>query len=427
MTEAAMTTDEAKTAAIAGGQRPAVQGPEAARPDSARPALPVRSPATRRVMVTSFAVLAVLILFTALQYGFPGLTAKGHTTKDYDAFYVAGRMFWEGRLPDAYVARLLIPAQREIIGASSFMPWTYPPQFNLLTAALGLLPIWLGYLLLSAGSLMFYVAVLRRIAGKDYGLALLVLFPAVAICARTGQNGFLIGGLVGLCLMTAGQRRMVGGVSLALLTVKPHLVALLVLHLALAKRWRVFAVMVPVLVLLLGLSTLVFGVEIWPAFLHGAAEAKGFLLAGAYPLFRMVSFFSALETAGVPARIALGLQGVSALLAAGALVWMHRRGLPENQLAGLAVLLCFFVSPYAYDYDLPMAGMGFALLLADFRKAATAGETAMVLLAFWAATGSSYLTFLRENEDPLSMNFWPLLVAVPVIWRVLERGRRAAA
>jgi hypothetical protein len=102
----------------------------------------LRSP---RIRWAIYLACLVQILFTTVEYLFPQAIRGQLPMKDYDAFHVAGLMYWEGILPDAYRAETLTAAQTRLTGSAMFMPWTYPPHFNLLTAGLALLPVWLGY------------------------------------------------------------------------------------------------------------------------------------------------------------------------------------------------------------------------------------------------------------------------------------------
>ena len=49
-------------------------------------------------------------------------------------------------------------------GATGFMPWTYPPQYDLLLAPFAFLPVGVGYLLFTAATLALYLVTLRAIA-----------------------------------------------------------------------------------------------------------------------------------------------------------------------------------------------------------------------------------------------------------------------
>ena len=77
-----------------------------------------------------------------------------------------------------------------------FMPWTYPPQFDLLLAPLAFLPTWAAYALFTGTTLAAYLITLRKLAGEFFPQVLVILFPAVAITIGCGQNGLLTGALI---------------------------------------------------------------------------------------------------------------------------------------------------------------------------------------------------------------------------------------
>src|SRR5438876_3443122 len=58
---------------------------------------------------------------------------------DFDAFYIVAQRVWLGDVEQAYHFDRLIKMQMDkYSGKFSFMPWTYPPQFDLLFAPLAL-------------------------------------------------------------------------------------------------------------------------------------------------------------------------------------------------------------------------------------------------------------------------------------------------
>lgn len=332
---------------------------------------------------------AAQILFTTLEFAFP-IQIRGEVQmKDYDAFYVAGRMFWDGSLFDAYRTETLFEAQRRITGTESFMPWTYPPQFNLVTAVLALMPLWLGYALFTTATFLAYVLVLRRLAGDRWIIVLLALFPSVVICIRTGQNGFLMGALLGLFALLMLDRRTVAGLPLALLTIKPHYLPGIGLYLLFRGEWRIIATGAAATVAILGLATVTFGTGIWPAFLGAIPEAGHYLELGAYPLFRMTSVYAALHTLGLAPGVAMGVQVAVGLAGLGVLAWAGRQGWPPRQVLGVALMGSLFFSPYAYDYDLPILGVALAVLLGDILARGTSRQIAVLLMGCWATTFAS--------------------------------------
>ena len=145
------------------------------------------------------------------------------------------------------------------------------------------------------------------------------------------------------------------------MSVKPHLAPAFALYAVATRRWSAVAVAALTAALASALATAALGPRIWIAFFQGASEARGFLEAGAYPLYRMVSLYAALPSLGVSAPASMAVHGAVALLAL-AMVWTAvRRRMPPAQFLGLTALASLLVSPYAYDYDLPIGGIALAL------------------------------------------------------------------
>lgn len=370
---------------------------------------------TPRVQAMVLVSCLGLILFTAFEYAFPELVRGERVMKDYDAFFVAGRMFWAGRLEDAYFAKSLIAAQAEIVGAQSFMPWTYPPHFNAVTALLALMPVWLGYTIFTSITFCFYLAMLRRLASHLFIVVLIFTFPAATICIRTGQNGFLIAGLMAYFISSLQHRNVRAGFSLALLSIKPHFLPLAYLLAALRGQWNVVLGGLACTALLLSLSTGLFGFGIWPAFQNAILEAGAFLRGGVYPLFRMTSLYAALHTLGVPPNIALTAQMALGLIGVGTVFVAKIRLWPRNQLLATAVMASLFISPYAYDYDLQILGVALALLMPDLWAKASTKQVLVLLVGCWLASVFGFFgpseegTPLELRSDHPALNFWFLL------------------
>ncbi|HSF63793.1 MAG TPA: glycosyltransferase family 87 protein [Paracoccaceae bacterium] len=389
-----------------------------------------------RIRLMILILCAAQIIFTTLEFAFPIEIRGAVKMKDYDAFHVAGRMFWEGILIEAYQTDTLFEAQRRITGTESFMPWTYPPQFNLVTAVLALMPVWLGYALFTVVTFVAYVLALRRLAGPRYIIVMLALFPAMVICIRTGQNGFLIGALLGLFAILMLDRRTVAGLPLALLTIKPHYLPGIGLYLLFTGQWRIIALGAGATAVIMGAATLAFGADIWPAFLAAIPEAGYFLELGAYPLFRMTSVYAAMHTLGLPPAMAMAAQLSVGLAGLGVLVWAWRRGWPPRQLLGVAVMGSLFFSPYAYDYDLPILGVALALLMPDLIARGTARQIAVMLMGCWATTfaslgmalsdtGTATVLSQRMQEMPPSLGAWVLIPVCLLVIRIIRQPEQA--
>lgn len=343
-----------------------------------------------------------LMMFSAIEFAFP-IELRGKIFMvDYHAFYVAGRMFWEGHLSDAYRAEALFVAQQRIVGGQSFMPWTYPPHFNFITAGLALVPVWLGYALFISISFAAYFWATKRLAGSQHTFVILALFPAILACIRTGQSGLLVGALMAGSMLLLLAGRASAGVPLALLTIKPHFLPAIGLYLLLRGQWRVITVGALVTLALALAATAAFGAGIWNDFLGAVGEAGGFLTQGLYPLYRMTSLYAALFMLGMAPDVAMVLQIALGLCWLGLLVLASRAGWPPRHLLATAVIGSLFLSPYAYDYDLPIFGVAVALLAADLTQRASSAQLSFFILLAWVTSGISLIFSLSASEPTIA-------------------------
>lgn len=337
------------------------------RPISPAPAAQASAPLLGPLVLFTL-VLAFVgqILLIALQLAVPSLAPAGPPQLlDFQVFHIAGQLAWAGDLAAAYDPVQFWAHTRALTGSPDRMLWPYPPHFNLVTAPLALLPLWLSYVLFTGGSLLCYVLALRRLAGGQHALVLAMLFPAIIICIRIGQNAFFIGALMAWWASLALAGRTLAGVPLGLLTVKPQFLPGIGIYLLLRGQWRIIAVGGLVAALALALATLLLGTGVWLDFVHVMGELSRYLSRGLYQYHRMTSLYAALFVLTGDARLALAGQiGLAALLAVGLLL-ASRRGWPARHLLAAAVMASTLMSPYGYDYDLPVMGAGIALLAPD--------------------------------------------------------------
>lgn len=387
----------------------------------------VATPFVVRMLLLS---LVAVMLSKALRYA--GLLPAQELT-DFDAFHVAGRMVWRGDIAQAYHLPTLLEAQKALTGEQAFLPWTYPPPFNLVVAALAPLPISLAYLVFAGSTLAAYLLVLRRIAGPHFATVVVALAPALFIAVAGGQNGFLTGTLIGLTALGLLGGRALAGLPLGLMVIKPHLAVGLAVCALVLRRWRCLGLAAATAALALALSTLMLGPAIWPAFVGGVEEAKAFLAAGAYPLFRMISVYAWLRSLDLPAALALAAQMATAVAVLILLALWN--GMPRRQVVGLAAMASLFVSPYAYDYDLPLYGIALALLLPDLLRQARRGEVLVLFALGWIVGGYGIVaTPLHEalsgsalvTSVGISLAAPPFLLLLALVWRILRRTQTLA-
>jgi hypothetical protein len=326
------------------------------------------------------AILAVCLAIKALWFSRLGAW-HDRTLVDFDAFYIIARHVWLGDVDQAYQFVKLVAMQREMAGADSFMPWTYPPQFSLLLAPLALLPTGIAYAVFTALTLAFFLYVLRSLAGNALVLLLIILFPAIEVTLACGQNGFLTAGLIGLVCRTSEERPVRAGAALGLMIIKPHLAIAFAAYFVLRRSWTVVFTAASVVIAIMVVCTAMFGVGIWSCMLKCVRESTVYLEQGAYPLYRMISVYAALRTAGLSSGAAFLGQAVVAALALGLIPLMLYWRMPVRRSLGLVAMVSLCVSPYVYDYDFLIAGIGLALLLPELQTLARPAERSVIYLA----------------------------------------------
>ncbi|GAB4259401.1 MAG: hypothetical protein Kow0013_02030 [Pararhodobacter sp.] len=394
------------------------------------PPLPHPSLALRLLTALLIALFATLVLFVAT--ALPEVGAGGNLV-DFDAFYITGQLALEGRADEAYDMAVMADVQRALVGHQGFMPWTYPPQFDLLTMALPALPRGLAYALLTGATLAFYLWVLARLAGPSLAFVLVAIAPPVYVCITIGQNAFLTGGLIGLYALLAQRARPgAAGWPLGLLVIKPHLGIGLGVHALASRNGRGLAIALGIALASSLLATLVFGPGIWGAFLSGVEQAGHALRTGFYPLFRMTSVYAALHTLGVPPGIAVWAQIGIGLLACVAIAVATARGQEPRHALALACFGTALVSPYLYDYDLAIAGVGIALVLPDLARRTSGIERLLLLALFWLAgawgaihalplAGLPWEERAANARATQSFGACAYLLTLALGWRILRR------
>jgi hypothetical protein len=174
------------------------------------------------------------------------------THLDFLAFYAAGRLVLDHNAAGLYVASAITAIERTIIavpvGANGYMPFINPPFAAVALAPFAALPsqlarvVWAGLSVVALAGAALWIgwplAGRQRIAA---GLLVGVSFPAYHALAE-GQSSavLLLGGIAALQAARVGSWRL-AGLALATFWLKPQLIVLPLLALALDRRWAAIA------------------------------------------------------------------------------------------------------------------------------------------------------------------------------------------
>jgi hypothetical protein len=285
---------------------------------------------------------------------------------DFVSVWSAGKLVLDGHPALAYDWDIQKQVQVAVLGQSyeGNFAWHYPPPFLLVASLLAHFPYAVAYIGWAAISLVPYLAVMRAIVGRTFGLLLAAAFPVVLTNTVVGQNGFLTASLIGGTLYLMPTRPVLSGICLGLLSYKPQYGLLFPLVLIAASQWTVFFTAGAVAVVMILLSWLAFGTESWQAFFHWMPMfSQAFLTEGRAPWGKMQSIYALVRYFGGTEQLAWVFQwimsGTVAVLLA--LMWRSRVSYPLKAAALAAGAL--LITPYLFLYDLMVLGIAVAFLV----------------------------------------------------------------
>jgi hypothetical protein len=367
------------------------------------------------------AVLAVLCASTA---GIVFLVATSDGLNDYlgrplgtdfSNVYAAGSLALDGKATAPFDIAQQYARERAIFGAHTpFYGWLYPPFFLLIAAPLALMPYGLALAVWQSATFGLYLLAVRAILkaspaapgeeqsgrgpiepaplvdrpspdqGARFGpLWLLVAFPVVFINIGHGQNGFLTAALLASALVLL-ERPILSGILFGLLAYKPQFGVLIPLALAAGGHWRVIAAAAATVAVLVVATTLLFGPEVWGAFLASARFARAVVLEQGGPGWHKIqTVFSWVRMWGGSVALAYALQGVTTVAVAGALVWLWQTPAGVRLKAAAICLAAPLATPYSLDYDLMVLAPAIGFLVADGLARGFSPWEKSLLAALW--------------------------------------------
>jgi arabinofuranan 3-O-arabinosyltransferase len=286
---------------------------------------------------------------------------------DFVNVWAAGRLVLDGHPALAYDWDIQKKVEVALLGQDFVgnFAWHYPPPFLFIATLLAKLPYPVAFIGWVSVSLIPYLAVMRGIVGRPFGLLLAVAFPMVLNNALVGQNGFLTAALIGGTLYLLPARPILSGICLGLLTYKPQYGLLFPLVLIAASQWTVFVTAGVVAVAMALASWLAFGTESWQAFFHWMPMfSQAFLTEGRATFWKLQSLFALVRFVGGSEQLAWIFQwALSLAVAVGlVLIWRSRSVSYPMKAASLAVGT-LLITPYLFMYDMMVLAIPVAFLV----------------------------------------------------------------
>ncbi|MGO8912334.1 MAG: glycosyltransferase family 87 protein [Bradyrhizobium sp.] len=351
--------------------------------------------------------------------------ANGHFIHtDFLNVWAAGKLALDGKPALAWDWDIHKQVQVAMLGRNYVgdYAWHYPPPFLFIAMLLAHFSYATGLVGWAAASFVPYMAMMRSLVGRRFGLMVGAAFPVVLANTMAGQNGFLTAALLGGTLVLLPTRPVLSGICLGLLSYKPQYGLLFPLVLIAAAQWRAFFAAAVTTAALALVSWIAFGTESWQAFFHWMPMfSQAFFTEGRATFFKLQSVFGLVRTLGGSEQLAWMLQWMMSgtVLFGVVTLWRSRADYALKAAALAAGTL--LVTPYLFLYDLMVLAIPVGLLLriglADgFRR----GELAALACAIGLLIAFPFF------EVPLGLG-GTLIVAVLIARRVVNRSTEERA
>src|SRR5882757_178850 len=285
---------------------------------------------------------------------------------DFVNVWSAGKLVLDGHPAWAYDWAIQKQVQVAVLGQGyeGNFAWHYPPPFLFIAGLLAHFPYAVAFIGWAAVSLVPYLAVMRAIVGRPFGLLLAAAFPMVLNNTLVGQNGFLTAALIGGTLVLIPVRPVLAGICLGLLSYKPQYGLLFPIVLIAASQWTVFFSAGITAVAMALASWLAFGTESWQAFFHWMPMfSQAFLTEGKATWWKLQSLFSLVRFLGGTEQLAWIFQWILTATVAVVLALMWRSRIPYTLKAAALAVGTLLTTPYLFMYDMMVLAIPVAFLV----------------------------------------------------------------
>jgi hypothetical protein len=285
---------------------------------------------------------------------------------DFVNVWAAGRLVLDGHPAQAYDWDIQKQVELALLRQDfpGYFAWHYPPPFLFVASLLAQLPYSAAFITWVSVSFVPYLAMMRAIVGRSFGLMLAIAFPMVFNNTLVGQNGFLTAALIGGTLYLMPARPILSGICLGLLSYKPQYGLLFPLVLIAASQWTVFFTAGVTAVAMAFASWLAFGTESWQAFFHWVPMfSQAFLTEGKATWWKLQSLFSLVRYFGGTEQLAWAFQWVLTASVAVVLVLMWRSRVKYSVKAAALASGTLLTTPYLFMYDMMVLAIPVAFLV----------------------------------------------------------------
>jgi hypothetical protein len=229
----------------------------------------------------------------------------------------------------------------------------------------------------------------------------------------------LTAGLLGGGLALLEERPELAGCLLGALVYKPQLALVLLPFLLLTRSWRALLAAASMAAALILISTMIWGLDSWSAFAATLQTGRDYMEQGTAGFYKSPSLFSMVRLWGgtVEVGYAAQLTGLSIALI---LVWRSAAQNENLRAAGVCAAVALS-TPYLFDYDMVVVGLGGAFLYAEARGRGFLPFDRSALAFIWIAPWLS-----RPAAQYLALPLGPAAMLL-LAWLAWRRARQSIA
>ena len=266
------------------------------------------------------------------------------------------------------------------------------------------------------GTFLFYFLVSTYKQACRDAVFLTMFAPATVITFAAGQTGFLSSAFIfgGFRLVTSHP--ILSGIMFGLASIKPQLGLLIPIALVSAGQWRTAVAAGATIVVLVFVSSLVFGWAIWPLWLSKLVAHANW--AAEVNSRSSATIIGNLTILGMNLTLARIIQTYIGVLVAIVIFLCFRRGV--TKLGTAAVLVgTFLATPYAFVYDMPMVTNAALAVVNEQRRA---GRPLTMPEIFFIATSLVVPAVITHTWRLSMLRSLPLILLFGlIVWRILGR------
>jgi hypothetical protein len=385
--------------------------------------LRMSDPVADSVLMFVLAIVGALMIFR-LGFEFSKVVFPEYRPMfgDFISFWTASFFVLEGAAAEAYNFTLVNEFQLETFDQGE-LPFFYPPTWLMVISPFSMLPYRPSALLFEALQVIALVVACRYMLRDRSILWILIVFPSVISGIIHGQNALLNTALLAGALGALDRDRPVlAGILIGLLSYKPQLGILIPFALLAGREYRAFASAAVTTLLFAAISWVVFGTEVWRAFIETIAFARDWLESGHTPANKYASILGWLRQFGVGNTAGMIVQVGFALASFGAVIWSWRRDFSMTIKGSLLVIGACLSTPYLLDYDLALLVIPVLLLIQQGNET---GYLSFEKFSIALAVFSFLFTSLWGVQMPVTAIGVPSIVLFVLVLRRAVVGQRA--